>query len=88
MNLNEVAWIVRSELVEIHSTESGYRAEIKDVETKCGERGRCLSSTMGRGKTAIEARENLAEELKGVTLVKNALKANRWEVTLPFTISV
>ena len=89
MNLTEVAIITRTEFVETHSSiycrnGTSWFSEIKNVEIK---KNGCLISAVGFGKTKTQSRKNLAIELNGATLVKNAYKSNRWEVTLPNTIS-
>ena len=85
MKLEEVAIIIDTKLVEIHSSDYrySYRAEFPGIEIK---QDSCLVGAVAFGETAIKARENLAKELRRATLVKNAYTPKRWEVTLPKTI--
>jgi hypothetical protein len=89
MTLTEVATIVQSDFVEMvfkkqDSAQIEYSARIDGVEIV---NEGILSGVTGYGHNKTAARKDLAQQLQGATLVRHPGAKDRWEVTLPDTIS-
>ena len=86
MTLTEVATVSKKKVTETFSRgrwtiDFGGPIELFDRPN-----GAYLS-VYGEGKTRTEARKDLAEQLKGKTIVLDAITVNRCELPLPQTIT-
>lgn len=83
MNIGDVSVITGSAFIEQHN-ENGYIADIESIKIL---KNGTLTSAIGIGTTKRKARQVLANNLQGETIVRGAYTPNRWEVVLPQKIS-
>ena len=84
MRLSEVEVVLNREYNETKTNENGWCVSIKRAEIKGNG---VLKSIVAWGRTKQIARKELAKKLSGKTIVLNAYKTTRQEITLPETIS-
>jgi len=84
MRLSEIETVLGREYGQTKLASGGWRVDFRRAEIKDRT---CLVSIVAWGDTLKEARHNLANKLKGQTIVLNAHRATRQEITLPETIS-
>lgn len=85
MTIEELALVSNQRLeVRFPDVDQNYMFRFANCEIK---RGHVLITTCGRGKRLDVARKNYVEEIKGKTIVFDAMsKTDRREVVVPLTL--